>query len=577
MNVRFTAAIKPLIEHCLKFEPLKVAGVLLLMLFSSVTSGIGILLIIPLLASIGIDVGSTSLGSSVSHTINLAANALGLTLELSSVLILYVFLITAVASFSFFNTVIIMSIRQVFVVALRKRLSRALFYTDWHYLNKQHMSDYMRVLTGQVNQAGESLISLLNLSSGLVLISAYLFFSLFVSTKLTLLAVILALVLGGLLLPLNRRISASGAVGLKASKQLQRNVFENTSSLKVIKGFSSEELYLQRLHENSQLLEQQKIQISKYNALTHWLNLACGSLIFAILFYVAIAQLEIPVADLMVMLFIFSRLMPQVSNVQKMYQNLVHKLPVLADINTALQGLEKRTEFKEASGKALDFSKDIKLVDLSYQHEPEKGVTIDHLNAVIKVNHTIAIVGPSGVGKSTLADLISGLLKPKNGDILVDDVPITESNCLEWRKHVAYVTQDVFLFHQSVRDNLSWVCDTLNFGDANLTDADLWNALDSANASDFVKKMPQGLDTLIGDRGILLSGGERQRLALARALLSKPDLLILDEATSALDYDSEIKIRDALIKLNGKLTIIIITHNETTIEHVSQRIVLGEA
>jgi len=192
-----------------------------------------------------------------------------------------------------------------------------------------------------------------------------------------------------------------------------------------------------------------------------------------------------------------------------------------------------------------------------------------NLNLVIKFNESTALVGPSGVGKTTVADLIAGLLVPDSGKILCNDKPLTDDNRVAWRETVAYVTQDVFLFHDTVRNNLNWVS-------PDITDERLWWALEMAAARDFIKAMPDGLDTIIGDRGTRLSGGERQRLALARALLSNPQLLILDEATSALDSDNEKKIKQALDRLQGKLTIVIIAHRETTIEHVDHIIRLGD-
>ncbi|PIW44083.1 MAG: hypothetical protein COW18_14165 [Zetaproteobacteria bacterium CG12_big_fil_rev_8_21_14_0_65_54_13] len=149
-----------------------------------------------------------------------------------------------------------------------------------------------------------------------------------------------------------------------------------------------------------------------------------------------------------------------------------------------------------------------------------------------------------------------------------DDMVLEGDARMAWRRGVAYITQEVFLFHDTVRANLAWVS-------PGVSEAELWQALEMAAAAEFVRALPAGLDTLIGDRGIRLSGGERQRLALARALLSKPQLLILDEATSALDHDNEQKINQALLQLDGKLTILIIAHRETTIAHVKQRIVLG--
>jgi ATP-binding cassette subfamily C protein len=150
-----------------------------------------------------------------------------------------------------------------------------------------------------------------------------------------------------------------------------------------------------------------------------------------------------------------------------------------------------------------------------------------------------------------------------------DDLMINEENSFSWRNNVAYVTQEVYLFHESIRANLTWISSN------QLTDDYLWQALNLAAADDVIANLPQGLDTIIGDRGIRLSGGERQRLALARAILSEPQLLILDEATSALDHENEKKIQTALKQLQGKITILIIAHRETTISHADQIISLS--
>ena len=153
--------------------------------------------------------------------------------------------------------------------------------------------------------------------------------------------------------------------------------------------------------------------------------------------------------------------------------------------------------------------------------------------------------------------------------LIIDEQTIDDSNRHLWRKNIAYVTQGMHLFHDTIRNNL-----TLLF-DKTFTDEQLWEVLTLSAAEEFVKQLPEGLDTLIGDNGIKLSGGERQRIALARALLSDPKVLILDEATSALDEENERKIRDALIQLNGQLAIIVIAHNETTIAHIDKRIELS--
>lgn len=164
-----------------------------------------------------------------------------------------------------------------------------------------------------------------------------------------------------------------------------------------------------------------------------------------------------------------------------------------------------------------------------------------------------AVVGPSGAGNSTLADLILGLLSPEKGMVTIDGKALTGSLLHRWRRSVGYVPQETFLFHDTIRANLLWAL-------PNAADADLWSTLRMAAADEFVSQTSRGLDTIVGDRGVRLSGGERQRIALARALLRRPTLLLLDEATNSLDAENEHRIHEALNKLHSNLTILMITH-----------------
>ncbi|HEX6259809.1 MAG TPA: ATP-binding cassette domain-containing protein, partial [Woeseiaceae bacterium] len=205
-------------------------------------------------------------------------------------------------------------------------------------------------------------------------------------------------------------------------------------------------------------------------------------------------------------------------------------------------------------------------VRFRYDKDVEQNV-LAGLDFVIPAQRTTALVGPSGAGKSTLADLLMGLLEPDAGAVEVDAVPLTRKSLRSWRGRVAYVPQETFLFHDTVRANLLWAR-------PEATDDELWRALDAAAAGEFVRAMPRGLDTVVGERGIRVSGGERQRLALARALLRAPSLLILDEATSALDSESERRVQGSIEALHGRLTMIVIAHRLSTIRSADQIVVL---
>ena len=172
---------------------------------------------------------------------------------------------------------------------------------------------------------------------------------------------------------------------------------------------------------------------------------------------------------------------------------------------------------------------------------------------------TIALVGPTGAGKSTVLNLLTRFYEPAEGTIWIDDVPITELS-KEWlRDQTGFVTQENFLFNTSLRENLQ-------IAKPGATDEEIWQALDAANASAFVRQLPEGLDTIAGERGVRFSGGEKQRLSIARALLKNPPLLLLDEATSALDNRTERLVQQALERLRSDRTCFVIAHRLSTVQ-----------
>ncbi|MHC1727795.1 MAG: ABC transporter ATP-binding protein [Syntrophobacteraceae bacterium] len=177
------------------------------------------------------------------------------------------------------------------------------------------------------------------------------------------------------------------------------------------------------------------------------------------------------------------------------------------------------------------------------------------------------MVGQSGSGKTTVADLIMGLSEPSEGTIFIDEKPLAGDLVYNWRSSIGYVPQETFLFHDTIRRNLSLVR-------PEATEEELWEALRLAAADTFVSALPEGLDTVVGDRGIRLSGGERQRIALARALLRKPTVLILDEATSSLDMENEQRVLEAIEGLHGELTMVVIAHRLSTIRKADNIVVM---
>ena len=225
----------------------------------------------------------------------------------------------------------------------------------------------------------------------------------------------------------------------------------------------------------------------------------------------------------------------------------------------------KEMDDLNSKGKAIENTKDIENADIrvdgvsfAYPSKPDKKI-IDNANFTIPLNKSVAFVGPSGAGKTTLADIILGVLQPDSGKIMVGDTNVLDYP-KSWHQHIGYIPQSIFLTDDTIRSNVAF-----GLPDEEIDDERVWKALEEAQIADFVRGKEEGIYTTIGDRGVKVSGGQRQRIGIARALYSNPDVIVLDEATSALDNDTEKAVMDAIYNLSGKKTMIIIAHRLSTI------------
>ena len=212
---------------------------------------------------------------------------------------------------------------------------------------------------------------------------------------------------------------------------------------------------------------------------------------------------------------------------------------------------------------------EVEFRDVSFEYATENGAVLHDVNLSVPAGTTLAIVGRSGSGKSTLVSLLPRFYDPTSGLVLIDGVDIRDYRLADLRRQMSLVSQEVVLFNESIRNNIL-------FGAADITEAQLLAAASAAYVMEFAEQLPQGLDTEVGDRGVLLSGGQRQRIAIARALLRDTPILILDEATSSLDTAAERHIQDALDRLVKNRTTLVIAHRLSTIEGADRILVMSD-
>jgi ATP-binding cassette subfamily B protein/subfamily B ATP-binding cassette protein MsbA len=273
-------------------------------------------------------------------------------------------------------------------------------------------------------------------------------------------------------------------------------------------------------------------------------------------------------AQATVFLLMLYRLMPAVGSVNQSIVKFSKFLPKL-ERGTAFLRTDDKEYTRDGSRAFAGLQEQIAFQDVSFCYQPDAPWAVRNINLAIPKGAMVALVGASGAGKSTMADLLLRMYDPTEGKITVDGVNLRKLKLTDWRQHLGVVSQDTFIFHASVRDNIA-------FGKPDATDEEVIAAAQAANAHEFILHMSDGYDTILGDRGYRLSGGQRQRIAIARAILHNPQILLLDEATSALDSKSEQLIQQALGNLRGSRTVVAIAHRLSTIAMADQIVVLEQ-
>ncbi|TDL31805.1 ABC transporter ATP-binding protein [Jeotgalibacillus sp. S-D1] len=465
------------------------------------------------------------------------------------------------------NTVI----QQGFLRHLRNKTYNGILHSNWHFFINKRKSDLVNILTSEVVRASSGTQSVLQFMSSLITTMIQIVIALILAPMITL----FILLCGGILILFNRkflkRSLALGKRNYELAKQYIGGVTDQINGIKDIKSNSLERSRLDWYGDITDEMQREQVEYMRLKTTSQVYYKAASAILIAAFIYIAIMMFNAQLAQLMLIIVIFSRLWPRVAGIQSSLEQIATVLPSLKAVQALQQECKVQEEFvQDQNIKPMQLNHQIECRNVSFRYnQQEPGYTVENIDFTAPAYKMTAFVGRSGAGKSTLVDLLMGLNHPEKGQVLIDGKELTKENVLSLRRSMSYVPQDPFLFNTTVRENLQLV-------QPDATDEDLWEALQFASADAFIEKLPKGLDTLIGDRGIKLSGGERQRLVLARAILRKPTILVLDEATSSLDTESEAHIQEALERLKGKMTILVIAHRLSTIRNSDQVIVLDE-
>lgn len=529
---------------------------LLALLLAGAAEGASLAALLPLLSIVmGRDVGGES-DSELERFVANAFETLGLPLSLEGLLVLIVI------GMLLRSVLLVLARKQIGYTAarvatdLRLDLLRAVLAAQWGYFAGKPAGQLANSIAGEANRSAEAYVNGATMVSQSVIVVIYVIMALIVSWQATLAAFVAGLAVLFVSHSLVRMSRRAGERQTGLSRSLIGRLTDTLASVKPLKAMSREYLAGTVLSRETRQLNRaiQKQVLSKAA-----LSAAQDSLyviLVALGIYVAFKSFGMSLETILLLVLVLGRMMMQMGKIQTWYQKMVVCESAFWSMRGAIDDARQHQEVSPGKRTPL-LRKAIRFEHVGLAYGDKQ--VLDDASLEIPAGRLTAIIGPSGVGKTTVVDLVTGLLRPTSGDIFVDDQHLRDLDITAWRRMTGYVPQENLLLHDSVLTNVT-------LGDPELQQADAEEALQKAGAWDFVTQMPDGIHSTVGERGTKLSGGQRQRIMIARALVRRPNLLILDEATSALDPETEAAICGTLGELGGTLTILAISHQPAIVD-----------
>jgi ATP-binding cassette, subfamily C, bacterial len=556
--------MRTLLTYIMVF-PRRSAFVMVALLAAGVAEALSLTALLPLLS---IAVGDTD-ESGVGQFMVQVLQKIGISPTLDTILLIIV------SGMFLKGLILLIANRQVgytvahVATALRLDLIEALLASRWHYYLRQPVGALANSVATEAYRAANGFEHSVNVLALSIQVTVYAIVALFISWQATVASLLIGMFL---LIVLHRLVRATRRAGAKQTRLLRdllTYLSDVLSSVKSLKAMSRDNVADAILHEQTQQLE----KATRREVMNRAALMALQEPILAALtasgLYLALVVWQLSLPEVMVMVFLLTRILGLLNKTQRRFQQLTVQESAYWALRKAAE--DARDAAERTTGELEPtLQKGINLSHVIFDYG-SKSIFKD-LDIEIPIKSFTAVMGPSGVGKSTLLDLLCGLTEPKSGEVLIDEISLHDINLRQWRHMIGYVSQDTILLHDTILNNIL-------VGEPALDSADAERALKQAGAWHFVSALPEGMQTIVGERGGLLSGGQRQRIAIARALAHRPQLLLLDEPTSALDPESEQTICETLQQLSADLTIVAVSHQPAVINAADNVFILsnGEA
>jgi ATP-binding cassette subfamily C protein len=534
---------------------------LILLVVTGISDGISMALLYPLLSLIGMGAPAPAATSNIGAVFQQLASWFGFEPTLTSVSLILIVSFFIQGLFFTAQNWLLIDTQKKYVAAWQQRLIRDFISVDWVYFVSKKLGQLVNLVLVECPRLGAAFFAILQLIVAVVVLAIYLSIALIVSWKATLCLIAAAAALFLFARPIRRATRHYGGEIGQINTDVSTTLNEVLSGAKLIKASAGEEKAMALVSEQ---IDRQRTNLTWSAFLPTTIRSGfefAGILtILGVVFY-SLKVDQINAAQLLVIIALVARLFPRLMHIQQFHSTINLCAPAYVLLRSVHDNFSANREVNRqraarSTGARARLPAAISARNVTVRYG-EKSILCD-VSFTIAPGQVIGIVGRSGAGKSTLIDTILGLVEPSEGELAVDDVILREADLAAWRSRIGYVSQETFLFHDTIANNIRW-----SVSDASMDS--VRTAAKAAGLDGFVCSLPQGYDTIVGDRGAKLSGGQRQRVSLARALVRQPTVLVLDEPTSALDSVSEKEIMSVINSLRGQITIIIVAHRLSTV------------
>lgn len=533
------------------------------LLVANILEGIGILALLPLL---NLATGQMPTSNPIAAALTSALDQIGLQPSLGMLLSIIVAIALLKAILTYVGTKYVGYTMALVQTDLRLNFIRALLGARWSHFTSQPSGRLTNAVGTEPERAASAILYAVTLLATLVQGAVYIFAAFLISPLVAFAAVVTGAGMIILLSWFTRMARAAGEAQTKVLNSLLSRFVDAIQGIKPIKAMALEKRFLPLLEREVTSLRSSLRQQVLASAAVRSFQEPVATVVMAVGLFICLTWFNVPIIDVMVLGLLFWRAVQTLGGFQKTAQAMVVQESALWSLLEATRKAEKQAEVLTGLAppplaRDLVFDR----VSFAYGQEP----ILDAMSLTIPTNRLTAVIGPSGTGKTTIADLVIGLYRPQSGEIRIDGVSLAMIDLHAWREMVGYVPQDTTLFAGTIFTNVT-------LGYDSFTELDAEKALRAAGAWDFVNLLPRGLHNPVGERGQHLSGGQRQRIAIARAMVRKPRLLILDEATTALDPATEAAICATLRELSQYVTILAISHQPAIVAAADRVYRVGE-